>query len=160
MFLEHLHKNPFAVVIGVIVAFPPPLSAGHIEQRFSILFRHHGVMLHCWLHGRVFRNDVSFLYTRRVPSGVYSSYKVQYCVSYSTQNTVHGTCFDGRKTLGDAGFRHIESLCLGGLVFPARPFRPVCERRPHPRATSNWHCKLRTPPSQARPARWRYLPNT
>jgi len=106
----------------------PPLSAGHIQQHFSSLFRHHDVvMLHCWMHGFVFINAVSLLCARRVPSGVHSSYNEQYYVPYSTQNTFLGTCV-GRMTLDDAGFNYIEPLSLvgGGTTRFSLPSYSAC----------------------------------
>jgi hypothetical protein len=58
-------------------------------------------------------------------------------VSYCTQQTVPGTCVDGRMTrLGDAGCSHNDSLQLVGRGVPegtrvACSFQPVCERRAH-----------------------------
>jgi hypothetical protein len=134
MFLERVRKKFTLCCCNRRDSCISPLSAGHIQQRFSSLFRQHNViMLHCCLHGLVLRNAVSFLYACRVPFGVYSSYDEQYCVSYSTQNTLFGTSVDGRMTLGDAGFSNIESLRLRRVsCFPPILFGICVKDNPTP----------------------------
>lgn len=131
MFLEHLRKNVALCCCNrPDRCISPPLGRPHrTALRYSVSSP--------WCYAALLAARTC------IPKCVFPSFmRVGYlleCIPVTKCNnvcptplkTVLGTYVDGRKTLGDAGFSHIESLCLrGDSCFPPVLFG-LCVKEDH-----------------------------